>query len=346
MYPHKTQEQVDADRAAPCVDAGYAAPAVAWDEWDDDPSALSCIATMPACQKGPPTFDDNPEVWEYPLPKAGKLLPYRYERTLPARPIVRPNDDVVFVNSTWATAWSYHRGAALRAELGHTGLRPTFVWMKDSAVAYDPYEKMADVESENFLDYMEMHAPWDQGTAYDLQEAIVIAKLNGERCRHFGYILAALFEPSDAMALPAMPAAIALQARQWTLMEFCCSTTSLLCQEYHKTPCNRLIRLTQERDMTSAKGLKYALHILKQGGVPVIHAALPCTWGSPMQSRNKRRLGTDEKYRAHMQQLYAQYTALIATFRKLATEVVRKQGGSSLNGLPITSCGRRAPCRK
>ena len=94
------------------------------------------------------THVDEPEIWEYPLPRSGKLLPCKYERTLPARPVVLPGDDEAFVNTTWATAWSFHRAAALQAELGDPGLRPTFVWMRDSAVACDAYEKMVDVDSE------------------------------------------------------------------------------------------------------------------------------------------------------------------------------------------------------
>ena len=46
-----------------------------------------------------------------------------------------------------------------------------------------------------------------------------------------------------------------------------------------------------------------------------------------MQNLHKRRLGTDAKYQAHMKELYSQFTALIANFRTLASDVVRKRGG-------------------
>ena len=91
-----------------------------------------------------------------------------------------------------------------------------------------------------------------------------------------------------------------------------------------------MLRLTAERGMTSPAGLAYALSIYKQQkvGTLVAHAALPCTWGSPMQNLHKRRLGSDEKYQARVQQLYSQFSALIANFHKLAAALVSKKGGA------------------
>ena len=89
-----------------------------------------------------------------------------------------------------------------------------------------------------------------------------------------------------------------------------------------------MVRLTVERDMTSPAGLAYALAVLKQRnvGTPVAHAALPCAWGSSMQNLHKRRLGTDEKYQAHMPQIYSQFTALVANFHTLAAEIGKRGG--------------------
>ena len=61
---------------------------------------------------------------------------------------------------------------------------------------------------------------------------------------------------------------------------------------------NRLYRLTKERGLTTASGIGFALWLVKRkgAGVPIVHAALPCTWGSSTQNLHKKRLGTDEKY--------------------------------------------------
>ena len=138
------------------------------------------MSTSSKFYAGPPVFVEVPEIWEYCVPRQHKLSPYRYARLEPARPVVLPDADLAFERTTWANAWSYHRAATMRAELGVKGLRPTFVWMRDSAVAYNPYEPMPDVEGKDHLDYMDMHAPMDKGILYDLQaQGITIAKLNG-----------------------------------------------------------------------------------------------------------------------------------------------------------------------
>ena len=103
----------------------------------------------------------------------------------------------------------------------------------------------------------------------------------------------------------------------------------MLCQDKYKTRQNRLCRLTKERGLTAASGVGYALSLVKRkgAGVPIIHAALPCTWGSSMQNLRKKRLGTDERYQAHMDELCAQFVALIRNFHKLAGHVTKRHGG-------------------
>ena len=81
--------------------------------------------------------------------------------------------------------------------------------------------------------------------------------------------------------------------------------------------------------MTTPEGLQYALSLLRKkgSGIPVVHAALPCTWGSSMQSLHKKRLQTDKAYRKHMDDLYKQFEDLMFNFMELASEVKRRKGG-------------------
>ena len=90
-----------------------------------------------------------------------------------------------------------------------------------------------------------------------------------------------------------------------------------------------LRRLTKERGLTASSGIGYAVSLVKRkgAGVLVTHAALPCAWGSSMQNLHKKRLGTGEKYQAYMDELYAQFVALIRNFHKLAGQVTCRHGG-------------------
>jgi hypothetical protein len=99
--------------------------------------------------------------------------------------------------------------------------------------------------------------------------------------------------------------------------------------------------------MTAPEGLQYALSLLRKkgSGIPVVHAALSCTWGSSMQNLHKKRLKTDEAYRKHMDDLYKQFEDLMFNFMELASEVKRRKGGIVFEWPTTTSSGKRSRSR-
>ena len=111
-------------------------------------------------------------------------------------------------------------------------------------------------------------------------------------------------------------------------MEFCCSPTSLLCDPKFTDGRTRLVRLTEEQDMTTERGIEYALEFLRRSdaGCVTLFGALPCTWGTPWQRMQEHLRGMDPKYRQHMDELYDQFIRLIHNFVRLAREVVVRGG--------------------
>ena len=146
---------------------------------------------------------------------------------------------------------------------------------------------MVDVDGKDSEYYMQMDIDWDHCEKAELEQAMRMARVDKNEHQHFGAV------PDEFGAKPfvtAPPAVLAPQRpRRWTFIEYCWSETSLLCREKHQLDHNRLFRLTKEHDMTTPEGLRYALSVLRKkgSGIPVVHAALPCTWGSPMQSLRK-----------------------------------------------------------
>ena len=162
---------------------------------------------------------------------------------------------------------------------------------------------MPDVEGEDWWQYTITRTPWSEGNTHDLPDALSFALRLGDGQQHFGFVPAELLASHGPAASSVIP--VAPRTKRWVLLEYCCSETSLLCQDKYKTGKSRLHRLTKERDLTTASGIGYALSLVKRkgAGVPIVHAALPCTWGSSMQNLHKKRLGTDEKYQAHVDEL-------------------------------------------
>ena len=88
-----------------------------------------------------------------------------------------------------------------------------------------------------------------------------------------------------------------------------------------------LLRLTEEEDMTTQRGLDYArTKIQEYKGRVVLFGALPCTWGSGWQNLQRKRLVNNPKYQARMSRLYDQFQVLIRNYLILAALVVERGG--------------------
>ena len=109
----------------------------------------------------------------------------------------------------------------------------------------------------------------------------------------------------------------------YVLVEFCCSKDSRLsCDRYsrHDGKVVLRIRLTEEHDMTSQAGLRWALAEVEPflGKVPVfLWGSLLCTLGSPWQKLNYKRPG----WGAREEFLTNQFTALHASFMEIAMHI-------------------------
>ena len=122
----------------------------------------------------------------------------------------------------------------------------------------------------------EMRTPWSEGNTYDLPAALSFALRLGDGQQHFGFVPAELLAshgPAVSSVIPVAP-----RTKRCTLLEYCCSETSLLCQDKYKTGKNRLHRPAKERGLTTAPGIGYASSLAKRkgAGVPIVRAALPC----------------------------------------------------------------------
>ena len=99
--------------------------------------------------------------------------------------------------------------------------------------------------------------------------------------------------PSDA-APAVMNDCAGSGAGRWllTLIEFCCSKDSRLCDVRYIRPGVRAIRLTIESDMTTDKGKKLALSIINDpnSGHVVLFCSMPCTYGCSFQMTTERKL--------------------------------------------------------
>ena len=115
----------------------------------------------------------------------------------------------------------------------------------------------------------------------------------------------------------------------YVLVEFACSKTSRLGRERYSRHDGKLvvrIRLTEEMDMTSARGINQAFRLIEPyvGKVPVfLWGSLPCTVGSPWQKLNAQRPG----WEARRDHLAKQFLALHKNFMKLANYISKHTDG-------------------
>lgn len=91
---------------------------------------------------------------------------------------------------------------------------------------------------------------------------------------------------------------------QGVLIEYCCEEDSELCKPKYTHTENgtiRAIRLTERTDMTTNKGLEYALSIVQRyKHLPIwLWSSIPCTGGSSIQALNKRRPKHRHNIEAH-----------------------------------------------
>ena len=106
---------------------------------------------------------------------------------------------------------------------------------------------------------------------------------------HFGYVPKILRKKEGAT----LGKRTAQPKVRRTLLEFCCSPTSLLCDPKFTDGHTRQVRLTEEQDMTTESGIEYALQFLRRpdAGCVTLFGALPCTWGTPWQRMQEHLRG-------------------------------------------------------
>ena len=99
--------------------------------------------------------------------------------------------------------------------------------------------------------------------------------------RHFGHVPKTL--PVGA-STDAGGKEIRKQVKR-ALLAFCCSPASLLCGPKFPDGHTRLVRLTEEQDMTTQGGFEYALGFVRMSdaGCITLFGALPCPWGTSWQ---------------------------------------------------------------
>ncbi len=125
-----------------------------------------------------------------------------------------------------------------------------------------------------------------------------------------------LAEP-DPEPFPLMPS-----DPQRTIIEYCCSNESLIGST--ATPNCNVIRLTQDHDMTSEKGLLHALDLANEAGQhTLLWCAIPCTGGCPWQEVNMRKIPNFEnKLAIHKEKFHKLWN----NFEILARTVIANGG--------------------
>ena len=84
-----------------------------------------------------------------------------------------------------------------------------------------------------------------------------------------------------------------------TLVECCCGPNSRLGRTKLKPRDTRVVRITEDDDMTTEKGLKKTCDAVKDTNA-LLWGSLPCTGGSPWQHLNKKKPGGMKRYRDHV----------------------------------------------
>ena len=111
------------------------------------------------------------------------------------------------------------------------------------------------------------------------------------------------------------------------VLEFCCSTTSIIGNMAPKG--TKVVRLTIDDDMTTLKGMAKAIQVLRKAKRIALWGSLPCTGGSVCQNANMYNPGFKSKMKAH----WELFKTLWKNFTRLA-RMVRAKGGSVSFELP------------
>ena len=119
-----------------------------------------------------------------------------------------------------------------------------------------------------------------------------------------------------------------------TIVEFCCGPDSLIGRATPYSKGCRIIRLTQEEDVTSEKGLAIALDAVDNPDV-LLWGSLPCTGGSAWQRINKYRPGGRTRLRQH----YSTFRKMWKSFEQVARITHDKGGALLLSGPSIAVIG-------
>jgi hypothetical protein len=119
-----------------------------------------------------------------------------------------------------------------------------------------------------------------------------------------------------------------------TIIEFCCGPDSLIGRTTpHSLGCH-VVRLTQEEDVTSNRGLVTAMEAVDGPNV-LLWGSLPCTGGSAWQRINKHRPGGHARLRKHFNTSGKCGNPL----NKLRDVPMRKGGPSLSNGPKVAAIG-------
>jgi hypothetical protein len=110
------------------------------------------------------------------------------------------------------------------------------------------------------------------------------------------------------------------------LLEFCCSDKSVLGEATIYSEGCEVVRLTEQIDMTTEKGLQFAVNKARQAphGRLLLWSSIPCTGGCRFVRYNLARFGST--YRRKLQQHRELFQALLTNLIALAS-VVHSMGG-------------------
>ena len=125
---------------------------------------------------------------------------------------------------------------------------------------------------------------------------------------------------NDDIVAPLAAAAAHLQVGR-TIVEYCCSSTSILGRPSRHTLGCAQVRLTAAQDMTTASGIAMAHKALLRV-FPLLWAAIPCTGGSTWQHINKHLPGGGIRLRRH----WRLFRKLWHNFEPLAEMTLSKGG--------------------
>ena len=123
-----------------------------------------------------------------------------------------------------------------------------------------------------------------------------------------------------------------------TLIEFCCGPSSLLGVETKHSRGCKVVRLTEEEDVTAPRGISVALEAIA-GPCTLLWGSIPCTGGCPWQKINRRRPGGEARLRKH----FKLFKRMWKSFEQVARDVL-KAGGMVAIEWPKNCAYWKWPC--